>query len=50
MWGKITPIDIHWHLLNVYGDQTLGDSTVRQQWYISAVVTAQWVTSPGADF
>ena len=31
MWKKIAPIDIHWHLLNVYGDQTLDVSTVRQR-------------------
>ena len=28
--AKMAPIDIHWHLLNVYGDQTLDVSTVRQ--------------------
>ena len=27
---KILPIDIHQHLLNVYGDQTVDVSTVRQ--------------------
>ena len=27
---KMTPVDIHWHLLNVYGDQTVDVSTVRQ--------------------
>ena len=26
---KLT-VDSHWHLLNVYGDQTVGASTVRQ--------------------
>ena len=28
--GKIAPNDIHRHLLNVYGDQTVDVSTVRQ--------------------
>jgi len=27
---KIAPIDIHWHLMNVYRDQTVNVSTVRQ--------------------
>jgi len=27
---KIAPIDIHWHLLNIHGDQTVDVSTVRQ--------------------
>ena len=27
----VAPIDIHWHLLNVYGDQSVNVSTVRQQ-------------------
>ena len=26
---KMAPIDIHRHFLNVYGDQTVDDSTVR---------------------
>ena len=26
---KIAPIDIHWHLLNIYGDQTMDVSTVK---------------------
>jgi len=35
---KMVPIDIHWHLLNVYGDQTVHMSTVRR-WvvYFSSV-------------
>jgi len=33
-------------LLNVYGNQTVDVSTVRQWWCTSAAV----VTSPGADF
>ena len=28
--GKMVPTDIHQHLLNIYGDQTVGVSTVRQ--------------------
>ena len=32
------PIDIHWCLVNVDGDQTVDVSTVRR-WCISAVVT-----------
>jgi len=43
---KIAPIDIHQHLLNVYGDQTVDvspKSGAFQQWW-------QWVTSAGADF
>jgi len=27
---KMVPIDIHWHLLNVYGDQRVDVSTVRR--------------------
>ena len=27
---KITPIDIHWCLLNIYGDQTVDVNTVKQ--------------------
>jgi len=34
---NITPIDVHWCLLNVYRDQTVGVSTVR--WCVSAVVS-----------
>ena len=26
---KMSPSDIHWHLLNVYEDQAVGESTVR---------------------
>jgi len=29
---KIAPIDIRWHLLNIYGDQTVAVSTVR--WWV----------------
>ena len=29
MWKKIAPTDIHWCLLNVYGDQTVDVRTVR---------------------
>jgi len=36
---KIAPIDIHWCLLNIYGEQTVDVSTVR--W---------WATSAGASF
>ena len=30
MWENMAPIDIHWHVLNVYRDQTVDVSTVRQ--------------------
>jgi hypothetical protein len=30
MWKKIAPVDIHLCFLNVYGDQTIDESTVRQ--------------------
>ena len=33
MQEKIAPIDIHWHLLNISGDQTVDVSPVRQ-WVI----------------
>ena len=36
---KMAPTDIHLHLLNSDGDQTMDVSTVRQ-WCISAVVTS----------
>ena len=29
---KVRSIDIHWHLLNIYGDQTVDVSTVR--WWV----------------
>jgi len=44
---KIVPIDIHWHYVNVYGDQTLDVSSVRW-WvvhFISAVATSTWKTN-----
>ena len=37
--GKIAPTDIQRHLLNIYGDQTVEVSTVRENWCISAVET-----------
>ena len=37
MWKKMAPTDIHQHLLNVYGDQTVNVSTVRGGWCVSAV-------------
>ena len=27
---KIVPIDIHWHLRNIYGDQTVDVSTLKE--------------------
>ena len=36
---KIALIDIHWCLLNVDGHKSVGASTVRGEWYVSAVVT-----------
>ena len=36
---KTAPSDIHQHLMNVYGHQTVEVSTVRWQWCISAVAT-----------
>ena len=36
---KMTHIDIHCCLLNVYGDQRVDVSTVRWWWCVSAVVT-----------
>ena len=36
---KATPTDIHQHLLNIYGDQTVDASTVRQWVHFSAMVT-----------
>ena len=48
-------IGIHQHLLNVYGDQTVDVSTVRQCvvcFSNDAVIAAveKWVTSTSADF
>jgi len=37
---KMPPADIHQHLLNIYGDQTVDVSTVRGGWCVSAAVTA----------
>lgn len=42
MWEKMAPIDILWHLLNMYGDQKVDVSTVRAGWCISAVMTVTW--------
>lgn len=42
MWEKMAPIDILWHLLNMYGDQKVDVSTVRAGWCISAVATVTW--------
>ena len=43
--GKIAPTDIQRHLLNIYGDQTVEVSTVRENWCISAVETVMWKSS-----
>ena len=42
--GKMAPIDIHQHLLNIYGDQKVDESTVRDGWSVSAVATEIWKT------
>ncbi len=34
---KMTPIDIHQHLLHLYGGQTVDVSTVRDVWCISVL-------------
>ena len=55
---KMAPTDIHQHLLNIYGDQTVDVSTVKaglcgQCFPSNDVVVAvvkQRVTSAGADF
>lgn len=41
--------DIHWHFLNIYGDQTVKVSTVRGAWCISVVMIATWKTSHVLD-
>jgi len=52
---KIAPIDIHWHLMNVYRDQTVDVISVRL-WVVyfsnDVVIVAvkPWVTSTGAGF
>jgi len=46
---KMAPTDIHCCLMNVYGDQTVGMSTVRWWWCDSAVAAATVFTSVGAD-
>ena len=47
---KMAPIDIHQHLLNIYGDQTMDVSTVR--WWVVYFSSGlqHWVTSTAADF
>ena len=44
MWKKTAPTDIHLHLLNSYGDQTVDVSTVK--WWVvhSAAATTAWLT------
>ena len=42
---KMTPTDIHWSLLNMYGDQRKTVGGVFQQWQ-----QQQLFTSTGADF
>lgn len=45
---KHTPIDIHQHLLDVYGDETVDASTVRQ-WVIHFSINSNvWHTSSGS--
>jgi len=43
--GEMAPTDVHWHLLNVYGDQPVDVSTVRGGWCISALAKGMWKTS-----
>jgi len=45
---KMAPTDIHQHLVNIYGDQTVDVSTVSGGWCVSALVTVAVVTSGGA--
>ena len=40
---KITLTDIHWHLLNVSGDQTVDVSIVRQWVVAVAIVTVDYL-------
>lgn len=42
--GKITPIDILWCLLNIYGDKTVDVAWWGGEWCISAVVPVMWKT------
>jgi len=46
---KMAPTDIHWHLLNIDGNQTVDVNTVGNEWCVSAVVTAMWKTSHVVD-
>jgi len=41
----IARMDIHWHLLNIYGAWRVDVSTVRGGWCILAVATVTWKTS-----
>lgn len=51
--GKMAPTNIHWRLLNIYGDQTGVVSAVKWVHFSSDVVIAavkQWVISTSTDF
>ena len=48
MQKKTAPTDTHQHLLNVYGDQTVDVSTVRQWGRITALATVTVITSTDA--
>ena len=41
---KTAPIYVHQHSLNIYGDQRMDMSTVRNRWHVSAVRTVTWNT------
>ena len=42
---EMAPTDIHWHLLNIYGDKQLRWAQWGSGWCVSAVATAIWKTS-----
>ena len=48
---KMAPMDIHWHLLNVYGDQPNGcEHSEAVGGAFQQCQQQQWVTFTGADF
>ena len=52
---KMAPSDIRWHLLNIYGDQTVNVSKMKQwmaRFNNDAIIAdvKQWVTSTVADY
>jgi len=46
---KMTPIDIHWLLMNIYGDWKWMWAQWGGGWCVSAVVTEMWMTSLGRN-